>query len=61
VYCCFYQERDTYAAMVEQLGGKVVEGQQYDHSCTHLVISKYPCTHLVISKYSCTQPVISKY
>lgn len=29
-----------YAALVEELGGKIVESQQYDPTCTHLVISK---------------------
>ncbi|XP_064597636.1 DNA topoisomerase 2-binding protein 1-like [Liolophura sinensis] len=32
------QERDDYGALVEQLGGRMLEGQHYDSSCTHLVV-----------------------
>ncbi|XP_052252973.1 DNA topoisomerase 2-binding protein 1-like [Dreissena polymorpha] len=33
-------ERDTYGALVEQLGGRVIDAQQFDIACTHLVIDK---------------------
>lgn len=32
-------ERDDYGALVEQLGGKVIDTQSFDTSCTHLVIN----------------------
>ncbi|XP_053372869.1 DNA topoisomerase 2-binding protein 1-A-like [Mercenaria mercenaria] len=33
-------ERDDYGALVEQLGGTVLDTQMYDDKCTHLVINK---------------------
>ncbi|KAL5010099.1 hypothetical protein ScPMuIL_012404 [Solemya velum] len=32
------EERDDYGALVEQLGGKMLELQNYDPQCTHLVV-----------------------
>ncbi|XP_052804049.1 DNA topoisomerase 2-binding protein 1-A-like isoform X2 [Mya arenaria] len=33
-------ERDTYGALVEELGGKVLDCAQFNKACTHLVINK---------------------
>ncbi|XP_063404919.1 DNA topoisomerase 2-binding protein 1-like [Mytilus trossulus] len=33
-------EKDNYGALVEQLGGKILESLHFDCSCTHLVIGK---------------------
>jgi len=35
-----FQERDAYGVLVEELGGKVLDSQQFHQSCTHLIISK---------------------
>ncbi|XP_078332044.1 DNA topoisomerase 2-binding protein 1-like isoform X2 [Crassostrea virginica] len=32
------EERDDYGVLVESLGGKMLDGQNFDPSCTHLVI-----------------------
>ncbi|XP_033732968.1 LOW QUALITY PROTEIN: DNA topoisomerase 2-binding protein 1-like [Pecten maximus] len=32
------EEKDHYGALVEQLGGQMLDGQMYNSSCTHLVI-----------------------
>ena len=34
------KERDDYGVLVESLGGKMLDGQNFDPSCTHLVIGK---------------------
>ena len=39
-YCFILKERDDYGVLVESLGGKMLDGQNFDPSCTHLVIGK---------------------
>ena len=38
--CFILKERDDYGVLVESLGGKMLDGQNFDPSCTHLVIGK---------------------
>lgn len=37
-----FQERDDYGVLVESLGGKMLDGQNFDPTCTHLVIGNPP-------------------
>ena len=51
------QEKDDYGALIEQLGGKLLEAQMFDCRCTHLVISEYylSCLGLPLcSIYGCS-------
>lgn len=34
------KERDDYGALVEELGGRMLDGQHYSSDCTHLVVTK---------------------
>uniref|UniRef100_K1PK18 DNA topoisomerase 2-binding protein 1 n=1 Tax=Magallana gigas TaxID=29159 RepID=K1PK18_MAGGI len=39
------EERDDYGVLVESLGGKMLDGQNFDPTCTHLVIDAYMRLH----------------
>jgi hypothetical protein len=42
-YICIFtiQDSDDYNAIIEQLGGTLLDTEVFDDKCTHLVISKY--------------------
>ena len=40
--CVFvFQERVDYGALIEQLGGRLLDTQNFDQSCTHLIVGEF--------------------
>lgn len=42
---CLLQERLEYGALVEKLGGQVLDRQHFDTECTHLVVGMFHGSH----------------